>query len=165
MKHAIVRAISIRFAVFLLTLTMSLALAFAHSVYLRRQAVLTEAAWNGNLPLMKAMYSLGVDVNEPACEYRFCLIPIVAAAWGGHNDAIRFLLDRGADVNAKPRFGTTALMAAAYYGRGATVRMLLSRGADVNADGDGETALTLAKGKGRLEIIELLRQAGARDKP
>ena len=55
---------------------------------------------------------------------------------------VRFLVDRGADVNARDKQGTTALMAAAFGGHAATGRLLIERKADVNAaDVSGRTPL------------------------
>ena len=165
MKSGLVRAISIRAAALLMTLIVALAFAFARYIYVHRQGVFAEAAFRGDLSRMKVLYALGVDVNSPGCEYRLCFNPIWAAGYGGYNDEIQFLVDRGADVNTKTGFGSTALMVAASEGHESTVRLLLSKGADVNGNRDRDTALSLARDRGHPEIVELLRQAGARDTP
>src|SRR5688572_19093113 len=56
------------------------------------------------------------------------------------------LLDKGADVNAKFRYGTTALFKAAERGHTEVVKVLLSRGADVSVKDTfyGATAMTWA---------------------
>lgn len=56
------------------------------------------------------------------------------------------LLDKGADVNAKFRYGTTALFKAAERGHTEVVRVLIARGADVSVKDTfyGATALTWA---------------------
>ena len=57
------------------------------------------------------------------------------AAQCGHENALKMLLDAGADVNAQgDRYGH-ALQAASAYNHEATVRLLLQSGADVNAQG------------------------------
>lgn len=59
---------------------------------------------------------------------------IQIAAWQGHADVVRMLLDRGATVrDAAPPAGYQALHAAAAKGRDGVVGLLLQRGADVNA--------------------------------
>lgn len=53
-------------------------------------------------------------------------------------------------------------MAAATIGRAATAALLLRRGADVSAiDADGNTALTWAADGGRVQVVQLLADAGA----
>ena len=156
------RAIAIRLGPFLVAVVVSLVLTFAHSTYVNRQGGFIWAAHEGEISRMRFLYALGVDVNEPACRYRNCITPLVNAGWGGHPEAIRFLLDRGADVNKSGKFGKTALMMAAYYGDEDSVKLLLSRGADVNATGtDGITALSLAEEQGHRTIIDLLRSVSS----
>jgi ankyrin repeat protein len=165
MKRTIYRSIAIRLAAFLPALVFSLMLVLAYTVYVNRQAMFIQAAWDGNIPMMKAMYALGVDVNAPSCSHRACFIPLVGAAWDGHNEAVQYLLDRGADVKARSRSGMTALMVAASYGHKETVQLLVSRGAEINASRDGDTALTFAKEHRHTEVVEWLRQAGAIENP
>lgn len=118
----------------------------------------------GNLKLMKVMYLIGVDVNTPACDSWRCPSPIVLAAWYGQNEAVLYLLDKGADVNTNKNWGNTALMMAAFGGKESTVKLLLSKGADVNIENDGMSALTWAKRKEHKNIIKILREAGAKEK-
>jgi len=160
----ILQAIAIRASALLITVTIALSFTFARRIYVYRQALFADAAFMGRFSRMKVLYSLGVDVNGQ-CHYRFCFTPLWGAAYGGYDDEVLFLLERGADVNRKTNFGRTPLMVAAYHGHESTVRLLLSRGADVNATDDGDTALMFAKDKGRSEIVALLRQAGAMDAP
>ncbi len=54
------------------------------------------------------------------------------AARKGDAAAVKTLLDRGADVNAKFRYGATALSYAADKGHVEVVKLLIERGADVN---------------------------------
>ena len=156
------KAVAIRLTPFLLTLTLSLIL----STYVNRQAVFGRAAYEGDMPRLRVMYALSVNANEAACPSRACLTPLVYAGWGGHPEAIQFVLDRGADVNKSGAFGATALMMAAYCGSDDSVNLLLSRGAEVNAtDRYGNTALSFAKQRGHWTTIDLLRSAGAKEHP
>lgn len=68
-----------------------------------------------------------------------------AAAWGGHEDIVKALLQHGADVNRTDDEGRTALIAAAYMGHSEIVEHLLDFGAEIDhADNDGRTALSVA---------------------
>ncbi|WP_063788500.1 ankyrin repeat domain-containing protein [Streptomyces chattanoogensis] len=67
------------------------------------------------------------------------------AANGGHHETVRLLLDADADPDAGSP-GRTPLMAAAEFGAADIVRSLLRHGADVRrTDGQGRTALDLAR--------------------
>jgi len=68
------------------------------------------------------------------------------------------LLDQGADVNAKFRYGTTALFKAAERGHVEIVKLLLARGADATVKDTfyGATALTWALDSDRLEVVTVL---------
>src|SRR5207244_3382080 len=96
------RAISISFAALLVTLSIALSFAYGWNVYVYRQAGFADAAFMGRFSRMKVLYLLGVDVNAPGCQYRNCFNPIWGAAYGGYDNEIVFLLDRGADVNRRP---------------------------------------------------------------
>src|SRR5687767_2928077 len=62
--------------------------------------------------------------------------------------AVTTLLDKGADVNAKFRYGATALFKAAERGNADIVKLLLARGADATARDTfyGAKAMTWALG-------------------
>jgi ankyrin repeat protein len=78
---------------------------------------------------------------------------------------VHFLLDRGADVNARACFNFTSLLFAAAYGR-ATAQVLgalLAKGADVNAcDDSGAATLSHACFFGNIESVQLLLNSGAK---
>jgi ankyrin repeat protein len=99
----------------------------------------------------------------------------------GRTETVRMLVNRGADVNRRNKYGFTALILASVTGPtisavcGGTdlsilaserqmemVSLLLDAGADPNAStDDGLTPLMAASGEGYLEIVRLLLQAGA----
>lgn len=72
--------------------------------------------------------------------------------------AVTALLDKGAEVNAKFRYGTTALFKAAERGNVEIVKILLARGADVSVKDTfyGATAMTWALDNGHLEVVSAL---------
>lgn len=79
--------------------------------------------------------------------------------------AVRALLAKGADVNAKSPYGQTPLFFACDRGNLQIVTMLLEKGADVNAKDTfyNSTALSWAAMKKRVEIVKLLLDKGADD--
>ncbi|KAM9804709.1 uncharacterized protein ankrd50l [Neosynchiropus ocellatus] len=80
-----------------------------------------------------------------------------SAAWGGHSEAVKLLLDAGADVDGCDGDGRTALRAAAWGGHEETVRTLLRYGAQVDkADIKGCTPLIAAAYMGHHEAVEVL---------
>ena len=79
------------------------------------------------------------------------------------DEAVRLLLEKGAEVNIKGPGGFTALMLAASNGHAETVRLLLEKGADLNAKTRlGQTALVLASQAGRSDAVKVLSEKGAR---
>ena len=71
--------------------------------------------------------------------------PLLQFAAKGQTAAVKSLLDRGADLEAKDRNGRTALMLAAQHGRLETVQLLIARGAKTDTrDREGNTAYMLA---------------------
>src|ERR1700741_5108433 len=80
------------------------------------------------------------------------------AARKGDAAAVTALLDKGADVNAKFRYGTTALFKAAERGNTEVVKVLLARGADVSVKDTfyGTTAITWALDNDRVEVVRAL---------
>ena len=157
-----IRRIILGAIAFPITVLLSLVLIIGYRAVVHRQEVFVVSALYGNLMLMKITYFLGANVDSPSCPYESCYPPIVGAALGRNNDAARFLVERGADVNVKMGTGTTALIVAAYHGNTEMVRLFISKGADVNAGIDGKTALMFAQERGHADIVELLWQVGAK---
>jgi uncharacterized protein len=72
------------------------------------------------------------------------------------------LLGRGANVDARDRYGQTALMLAAHAGRRELVATLIAHRANLNITAKfGLSALMLALVAGHAEVARLLAKAGA----
>jgi Ankyrin repeats (3 copies) len=80
------------------------------------------------------------------------------AARKGDVAAVAAALDKGADVNAKFRYGTTALFKAAERGHADVVKLLIARGADVTIKDTfyGATAMTWALDNKNIDAIKEL---------
>src|SRR5439155_5609681 len=78
---------------------------------------------------------------------------------------LKAALDAGADVNAKNEMGITALWIACGKDNLDVIQLLLDRGADPNARDYiwYQTPLSAALGVKKIEIIQALLKAGARD--
>src|SRR5687767_7814915 len=80
------------------------------------------------------------------------------AARKGDPAEVKAVLDKGADVNAKFRYGATALFKAAERGHTEVVKLLIERGADVTVKDTfyGATAMTWALNKEHTGVIRAI---------
>ncbi|KAK7440465.1 hypothetical protein VKT23_017105 [Stygiomarasmius scandens] len=76
-------------------------------------------------------------------------------------DFMRFLLDLGADVNARDAYGKTLLEDVTRDGEENIIKLLIEKGADVNVEGGYRTALQAAAYHGQLGTVKLLIAKGA----
>jgi ankyrin repeat protein len=77
-------------------------------------------------------------------------------------DAVRDLLSRGIDPNARDRYGQTGLMLAAHAGHLSAVQLLIDYGVHLNLTAKyGLSALMLAVIAGHKEVAQALARAGA----
>ena len=85
---------------------------------------------------------------------------LLVAARAGFNPTVDLLLRAGAKVDAKNRFGDTAIMVAALGGHLAIVKKLQARGAEINTP--GWTPLAYAASTGQTEVVRYLLESGAK---
>lgn len=148
-----------RVIAFASTLLLSFAvLNFLPSARVRRQTHFARAAADGDLQRMRMLQMAGVNVNSHGA----CCSPLFLAAGEGRLDAVRYLLDQGADVNAREYGGRTPLTEAAFSGNASVIKELLLRGADMNAVSDAGTPLDVAMQTNHATAIDLLKHYGAK---
>jgi len=136
-------------SVFLLSLASALAQDTSDRYY--------QAIRNNDLASLRSLVKASeVNAKDPRES-----TPLMYAAAYGSIDAMRMLLDAGADVNAKNAFDATALMWCA--NDLAKVRLLVEKGANVNARSKaGRTPLIIASAHdGNFEVVKLLVERGA----
>jgi uncharacterized protein len=111
---------------------------------------------------LKLLLNKGANVNGKTGNQISTLM--FAAKLGGRADEVKILIDNGANINEKSGDGNTALIFAASSKDIETVKVLIDNKADVNIKtSDGKTALMLANEVGSAEIVQLLKQAGAKE--
>ncbi len=122
---------------------------------------LMRAVQNNDVAEVKRLIGQGVNVNELDANQD---APLVMAAYEGHTDIVKLLLEAGADVKAvDPSMKATALHAAAYAGRTEAARLLIQHHIDINKQGpkNGYTALHDAIWQNNIETARVLIEAGA----
>jgi nucleoside phosphorylase len=88
--------------------------------------------------------------------------PLILAAEKGYEVVARFLIEKGAVVNASDKNGRTPLHQASLDGHEAVARLLIEKGADANAsDKDDWTPLHRASWNGHGAVARLLIEKGA----
>jgi hypothetical protein len=123
--------------------------------------LLNLAARHGHVEIMAALVEAGA--NPKAMDKRG-RTPLMSAVQSRNAEAVRYLIDNGAEVNARDQLqGTALLRAAGAFGGLETVLVLLSAGAEVNVqDKNGMTPLMWAARWGDVERVEALLKAGAK---
>lgn len=87
---------------------------------------------------------------------------LMRAAMTGDTEALKVLINKGLNANARDEYGRTPLIEAAFGGHIEAIELLLNRAADVHAqDNDGWTALMEATSKGHVEAVRILLVNGA----
>ena len=141
MNFAALKLVGTRAIAFASTLFMSLAIVSSLPKFKeRRQKYFTSATMAGGLHRLQLLHLAGANVNDRSTGSA----PLVLAAGEGRVEIVRYLLDEGADVNARELHGNTALTEASYYGHVSIIKELLLRGANVNVMTDNGTALDIA---------------------
>ena len=104
-------------------------------------ASLHSAAQAGDIIKVRSLLDEGADINAtPAFAPGWT--PLSHALYKGQIEIARLLIERGAFINPKSKWGNTPLHLAIPADNAEIVRLLIEHGADINAkNNDGKTAL------------------------
>jgi ankyrin repeat protein len=159
MSLAALKLIATRALAFAGTMMMSVAIVGSLPKFKeRRQRYFASAATTGSVHRMQLLHLAGAQVNSRGASGT----PLFLAAGEGRLNAVRYLLDEGADVNMRGDYGNSALTEATYYGHMSVIKELLMRGAEVNARSIDGTPLDIAIGRNNVAVIDLLKHYGAK---
>lgn len=116
---------------------------------------LVEAIRVGNVGVVRDL--IGVKGVSTEVTTKVGSTPLLAAAAYGQTEVVKYLLSRGANINARDRNGTTALMWAVYKGNIEIAKLMIQSGADQTLKrDDGDRAIDIAKRWGRQDLVALL---------
>ena len=119
------------------------------------------AAANGEIEMLNLLLKYGADPDFPGDGKATALMSAT-----GHTEIFKILVNRGANIHARDNYGRTVLIWAALHGTEEVVALLCKMGADPEIkDKGGNTALTQAKNKLRLSIVELLEDCSKNKAP
>lgn len=124
-------------------------------------SALMKAVKANDAAALKRLIADGVNVSELDSNGD---PPLVMAAYKGHTEIVKLLLEAGADVKAvDPGMRATALHAAAYAGRTPAAKLLIEYGIEIDKQGpkNGYTALHDAIWQNNIETAKVLIAAGA----
>src|SRR6266576_788770 len=124
----------------------------------QRQRSFAQATMDGNLRRMRWLHFAGAKIDARSNLGN----PLFLAASEGKLDVVRYLLDEGANPNARESSDSTPLAEAAYYGQVDVIKELLLRGADINAIGEQGTALDMALNRKNTAAADLIRHYGGK---
>lgn len=125
---------------------------------LRTHSLLHIAIARGDLDKIKDQLNRNVNINCLAGDG----LSTLQWAMTADSEILRFLLDKGADPNARSTEGATPLMNAVQSDKIEHFNVLIKNKADVNAKDDrGFTALHRASEMGRYEMVRILLENGA----
>lgn len=124
------------------------------------RSLLHGAAACGHKEMARWLIERGSPVNAVTVEMT---TPLMQASLAGQLEVARLLIAKGADIEARNRYGRTALiLVGRERGDVEMAKLLLDAGAGINAaDRSGDTALDLAAWRGFDALVDLLLDRGA----
>lgn len=120
---------------------------------------LCQSSRHGDNAAVEALLQRGANVNGRGWQY---ITPLLMAVEGRHTDTALLLLDRGANIEDANNLNTP-LFWAVEEGDVPMVHALIARHANLNArDADEKTLLQRAQEYKQPEVVEVLKQSGAK---
>jgi len=129
------------------------------------QRTLWECASKGHIKLLEFMLNCGIQVNALVevpenLHEKFTLLH--RASYCGQVEVVRFIANRGADINIRDANNNTALHLAADSGSVDIIQLLLDKGISVNlTNANDSTPLHVSAQSGKLEATKTLIERGA----
>lgn len=127
---------------------------------------LLDFVFEGNIELVKLLLEIGADINISDTYDNFNYTPLMWAIASNHNNIIKLLIDKGADVNKTGKYNETPLMKAVRMKNTYAVKLLLKNGANINLKNSfNNSALDLVSvisaSKQKQDIIQLFKDANS----
>lgn len=120
---------------------------------------LYQAVVNNDTTAIKDFVKKGADVNFVKQQGWVKVNLLITAVNKKNVDAVKVLLQNGANINWEDGFNTTALMYAASSGNLQIVKLLLDNGADItHKDKQGNDAISAAKEGKHNDVVKLLEE-------
>lgn len=121
---------------------------------------LQEVVRSGDLALVKEKVDGGADINDKGNGY-FTSTPLIDASHLAKLEIVKYLVEKGANINAKGIYGQTALHLAVSSGEIEKVKYLIEKGANINAkDKYGQNVLHSTSTHSEVNIIKYLLAKG-----
>jgi hypothetical protein len=124
----------------------------------KRQRDAFTAVDKADLPALEKLIARGISIDERNDEGETLL------SEAHKPEAAKWLIEHGADLNARIGRGYTALTDAAAQSQAEIVKLLIDAKADLDLKcDDGRAAIDCARDNGRDDIVAMLRAAGAKE--
>lgn len=125
------------------------------------QRPINASVLSGNSEILELLLQYGADIGATTVGPDSMYTPLICAASKGHKDAVRCLIDNGADVNQVTPSNDAAHLWAADLGHSEILRMLLQAGADPNTAFLINSSAGLHMAWSRVDCMKSLLEAGA----
>lgn len=115
---------------------------------------LFDLARNGDIQGLVSLMDKILDIDQKNSKGHSLLM---LAAYNGHFELSRVLIENGADVNSVDESGNSILMGVAFKGHAMIVNLLLQNGANANyKNSKGQSALQFAEMFARRDVAKIL---------